>query len=65
MTDLDGTTKKSDNSKSQVIDLVWIVHENVKRERCKMSGVLNFYHGSDERVRSALVEREDRNSREQ
>ena len=43
----------------QVKDLVWIVYENVKRAHYKMGRVLEVYHGSDGRVRSALVKTED------
>ena len=40
-------------------DLVWIVDENVKRAHYKMGRVFEVYHGSDGRVRSALVKTED------
>ena len=40
-------------------DLVWIVDENVERTHYKMGRVLEVYHGSDGRVRSALVKTED------
>ena len=43
----------------KVNDLVWIVDENVKRAHCKMGRALEVYHGSDGRVRSALVKTED------
>ena len=43
----------------EVNDLVWIVDENVKRAHYKMGRVLDVYHGSDGRVRSALVKTED------
>ena len=43
----------------EVNDLVWIVDDNVKRAHYKMSRVLEVYHGSDGRVRSALVKTED------
>ena len=43
----------------EVNDLVWIVDENVKRAHYKMGRVLEDYHGSDGRVRSALVKTED------
>ena len=43
----------------KVNDLVWIVDEKVKRAHYKMGRVLEVYHGSDGRVRSALVETED------
>ena len=43
----------------EVNDLVWIVDENVKRAHYKMGRVLEVYHGSDGRVRSALVKTED------
>ena len=43
----------------EVNDLVWIKDENVKRAHYKMGRVLDVYHGSDGRVRSALVKTED------
>ena len=43
----------------EVNDLVWIVDDNVKRAHYKNSRVLEVYHGSDGRVRSALVKTED------
>ena len=43
----------------EVTDLVWIVDENEKRAHYKMGRVLEVYHGSDGRVRSALVKTED------
>ena len=43
----------------EVNDLVWIVDENVKRAHYKMGRLLEVYHGSDGRVRSALVKTED------
>ena len=43
----------------EVNDLVWIVDENLKRAHYKMGRVLEVYHGSDGRVRSALVKTED------
>ena len=43
----------------EVNDLVWIVDKNVKRANYKMGRVLEVYHGSDGRVRSALVKTED------
>ena len=43
----------------EVNDLVWIVDENVKRAHYKMGRVLEVYHGSNGRVRSALVKTED------
>ena len=43
----------------EVNDFVWIVDENVKRAHYKMGRVLEVYHGSDGRVRSALVKTED------
>ena len=39
--------------------MVWIVDGNVKRAHYKMGRVLEVYHGSDGRVRSALVKTED------
>ena len=44
----------------EVNDLVWIVDDNVKRAHYKMGKELEVYHGSDGRVRSALVKTEDR-----
>ena len=41
--------------KLEVNDLVWIVDETVKRAHYKMGRVLEIYHGSDGRVRSALL----------
>ena len=38
--------------------MVWIVDDNVKRAHYKMGRVLEVYHGSDGRVRSALVKTE-------
>ena len=43
----------------EVNDLVWIVDDNVKRAHYTMDRVLEVYHGSDGRVRSALVKTED------
>ena len=43
----------------EVNDLVSIVDENVKRAHHKMTRVLEVYHGSDGRVRSALVKTGD------
>ena len=43
----------------EVNDLVWIVDDNVKRAHYEMGRVLEVYHGSDGRVRSALVKTED------
>ena len=45
----------------EVNDLVWIVDENVKRAQYEMGRVLEVYHGSDGRVRSALVKTEEGN----
>ena len=42
----------------EVNDLVWILDDNVKRAHYKMGRVLEVYHGSDGRVRSALVKTE-------
>ena len=50
---------KEDVRQLEVNDLVWIVDENVKRAHYKMGRVLEVYHGSDGRVRSALVKTED------
>ena len=43
----------------EVNDFVCMVDENVKRAHYKMGRVLEVYHGSDGRVRSALVKTED------
>ena len=43
----------------EVKDLVWILDDNVKRAHYKIGRVLEVYHGSDGRVRSALVKTED------
>ena len=43
----------------EVNDSVWILDENVKRAHYKMARVLEVYHGSHGRVRSALVKTED------
>ena len=50
---------KEDVRQLEVNDLVWIVDENVKRAHYKIGRVLDFFHGSDGRVRSALVKTED------
>ena len=50
---------KEDFRQLEVTDLVWIVDENEKRAHYKMGRVLEVYHGSDGRVRSALVKTED------
>ena len=54
-----GKWNKEEVRQLEVNDLVWIVDENVKRAHYKMSRVLDVYHGSDGRVRSALVKTED------
>ena len=54
-----GKWNKEDVRQLGVNDLVWIVYENVKRAHYKMGRVLEVYHGSDGRVRSALVKTED------
>ena len=54
-----GKWNKEEVRQVEVNDLVWIVDENVKRAHYKMSRVLEVYHGSDGRVRSALVKTED------
>ena len=43
----------------EVIGLVWIVDEKVKLAHYKMVRVFEIYHGSDGRVRSALLKIED------
>ena len=54
-----GKWNKEEVRQLEVNDLVWIVDENVKRAHYKMGRVLDVYHGSDGRVRSALVKTED------
>ena len=54
-----GKWNKEEVRQLEVNDLVWIVDENVKRAHYKMGRVLEVYHGSDGRVRSALVKTED------
>ena len=53
-----GKCIKEEVRQLEVNDLVWIVDENVKRAHYKMGRVLEVYHGSDGRVRSALVKTE-------
>ena len=54
-----GKCIKEEFRQLEVNDLVWIVDENVERTHYKMGRVLEVYHGSDGRVRSALVKTED------
>ena len=54
-----GKCIKEEVRQLEVNDLVWIVDDNVKRAHYKTSRVLEVYHGSDGRVRSALVKTED------
>ena len=54
-----GKWKNEEIRQLEVNDLVWIVDENVKRARYKMARLLEVYHGSNGRVRSALVKIED------
>ena len=54
-----GKWNKEEIRQLEVNDLVRIVDEKVKRAHYKMGRVLEVYHGSDERVRSALVKTED------
>ena len=54
-----GKWNKEDVRQLGVNDLIWIVDENVKRAHHKMGRVLEVYHGSDGRVRSALVKTGD------
>ena len=54
-----GKWKNEEVRQLEVNDLVWIVDDNVKRAHYKMNRVLEVYHGSDGRVRSALVKTED------
>ena len=53
-----GNRNKEEIRQLEVNDLVWIVDENMKRAHYKMGRVLEVYHGSDGRVRSALVKTE-------
>ena len=54
-----GKCIKEEFRQLEVNDLVWIVDDNVKRAHYTMGRVLEVYHGSDGRVRSALVKTED------
>ena len=54
-----GKCIKEEFRQLEVNDLVWIVDDNVKRAHYEMGRVLDVYHGSDGRVRSALVKTED------
>ena len=54
-----GKWNKEEVTQLEVNDLVWIVDENVKRAHYKMARVLEVFHGSDGRVRSALVKTGD------
>ena len=54
-----GKWKNEEVRQLEVNDLVWIVDDNVKRAHYKIGRVLEVYHGSDGRVRSALVKTED------
>ena len=54
-----GKCIKEEFRQLEVNDLVWIVDDNVKRAHYEMGRVLEVYHGSDGRVRSALVKTED------
>ena len=54
-----GKCIKEEFRQLEVNDLVWIVDDNVKRAHYKMGRVLEVYHGSDRRMRSALVKTED------
>ena len=54
-----GKWNKEEVRQLEVNGLVWIIDDNVKRAHYKMSRVLGVYHGSDGRVRSALVKTED------
>ena len=53
-----GKCIKEEVRQLEVNDLVWIVDEIVKRAHYKISRVLEAYHGSDGRVRAALVKTE-------
>ena len=54
-----GKCIKEEVRQLEVNYLVWIVNEHVKRAHHKMGRVIEIYHGSDERVRSALVKTEE------
>ena len=54
-----GKWNKEEIRQLEVNDLVWIVDEIVTRAHYKMGRVLEVLHGSDGRVRSALVKTED------
>ena len=54
-----GKWNKEDVRQLGVNDLVWVVDEMIKRAHYKMGRVLEVFHGSDGRVRSALVKTED------
>ena len=54
-----GKWNKKEIRQLEVNNLVWIVDENVERAHYKKGRVLEVYHGSDGRVRSALVKTED------
>ena len=54
-----GKCIKEEFRQLEVNDLVWIVDDNVKRAHYEMGRVLEVYHGSDGRVRSALVKTVD------
>ena len=49
-----GKWKNEEVRQLEVNDLVWIVDKYVKRAHYKMGRVLEVYHGSDGRVRSAI-----------
>ena len=53
-----GKWNKEEVRQLEVNDLVWKVDENVKRAHYKMGRVIEVYHGSNGRVRSALVKTE-------
>ena len=54
-----GKWNKEEIRQFEVNELFWKVDENVKRAHYKMARVLEVYHESDVRSRSALVKTED------
>ena len=50
---------KDDATQLKLIDLVWVVDENVKRSNYKMARVLEVQEGSDGRVRSPTLVTKD------
>ena len=54
-----GKGNKEDIRQLEVKNLVWLLDENVRKARYKLTRVLEVYHGNDGRMRSALVKSED------